>query len=836
MDLNFLGRKVDDISVIISYKIIELFSAGLYSSPNKAFEELVCNSYDAFAKNVSVYIPQDLTVPDAFIWVWDDGEGLNSNELKNLWKIGSSNKRIDSSRDNKRLQIGQFGIGKLATYILARKLTYLSKKDNKYLMVTMDYERISKSDNPMETNKIILDEKEISENEVNTILNYYTKYNPINANLTGTDSLSTWTLSILSDLKPKSYEIKIGRLKWILSTALPLNPDFKLYLNAEEITSSKINYPVMKEWIVGKDDDTANKMKNVTPGEKEITINGKVKKKYCIDFPNLNNVYGTITLYYDSLVEGKSSNLGRSHGIFLIIRGRLINLDDPLLGMEAFSHGTFNRLHIEIHADGLDNNLTSTREAVKDSLALSQLKEYLKKKINNEVRKYYMETISDNKDTKGISARLARTTYNTSKKPIKTFVQKIFDNEIHSPFLIEKPNEEDKEELLKFYNIESDEQIITNRDLVSTMSSSEPICKFNLKERSLKINMFHPFVANYIIDNRNLISLESIAITEILTEAHMYQLDIDEEYVYAVMQTRDETLRELAAQDKIAIPTAILGINDSLSDPNGLEEAVATALTALGFRAAKIGGPGKPDGIAEAILGYTSDSKSKNYKITFDAKSTKKEKIAAATAHLSGLKRHQTDYNANYCMEVAINYEGATDPKSAISKEAIEQKVTLLTAQDIMRILMLAVPKQISLTKLKELFDTCFSPVQVKEWIDKVESENPEQPPYDTLIDIIYKKQSTDTEMPSIDVVREQLNTTLSSHYSTKQVTTWLETLRSLLPQLIKIDSNRYVSIDCTPEVFKTRITSIISNSSLPKEFKSMCEKLLKERIIKQPL
>ena len=175
MDLNFLGRKVDDISVIISYKIIELFSAGLYSSPNKAFEELVCNSYDAFAKNVSVYIPQDLTVPDAFIWVWDDGEGLNSNELKNLWKIGSSNKRIDSSRDNKRLQIGQFGIGKLATYILARKLTYLSKKDNKYLMVTMDYERISKSDNPMETNKIILDEKEISENEVNTILNYYTK-------------------------------------------------------------------------------------------------------------------------------------------------------------------------------------------------------------------------------------------------------------------------------------------------------------------------------------------------------------------------------------------------------------------------------------------------------------------------------------------------------------------------------------------------------------------------------------------------------------------------------------------------------------------------------------
>lgn len=833
MDLNSLGKKVDEISVTISYKIIELFSAGLYSSPNKAFEELVCNSYDAFAKNVAVYIPQDLSTSNAFIWVWDDGEGLNSDELKNLWKIGSSNKRIDASRDNKRLQIGQFGIGKLATYILARKLTYLSKKDNKYLMVTMDYEHISRTDNPMETKNIILDEQEISEDEVNTLLGYYTKDNPINAKLTGSDSLNTWTLSILSDLKPKAYEIKIGRLRWILSTALPLNPEFKLYLNMAEVTSSKINCPIMKEWTIGKDDETANKIENVTAGEKEITINGNTEKKYCIDLPNLNNVYGTITLYQNSLVEGKASNLGRSHGIFLIIRGRLINLDDPLLGMEAFSHGTFNRLHIEVHADGLDDNLTSTREAVKDSFGLSQLKDYLKKKINNEVRKFYMESTSDAKDTKGISARLARTTYNTSKRPIKTFIQKIFDNEIFSPFLIEKPNEEDKEELLQSYDIESDEQIITNREIVATMSSSEPICKFNLKERLLKINMCHPFVANYILDNRNLVSLESIAITEILTEAHMYQLNIDEEDVHAIMKKRDDTLRELAAQDKIAIPSAMIDIRDSLSDPDGLEEAVAKALTALGFSATKIGGPGKPDGIAEAHLGYTPLAESKNYKVTFDAKSTQKTKIAAATAHLSGLKRHQTDYQADYCMEVAINYEGADDPESAISKESVIQKVTLLTAEDLMRILVLAVPKQISLTKLRELFETCYSPLQVKAWIDKVESENPEQPPYDTLIDIIYEKQSTDTETPSTDVVREILNTKLSTRYSRPQVTAWLETLQSLLPNLIKIDPGRYVSIECTPAVFKARATSIISNSSTPPEFRDIYKLLLKENLAK---
>ena len=35
MDLGTIGTKIDDIDVEISYKIIQLFSAGLYSSPNK---------------------------------------------------------------------------------------------------------------------------------------------------------------------------------------------------------------------------------------------------------------------------------------------------------------------------------------------------------------------------------------------------------------------------------------------------------------------------------------------------------------------------------------------------------------------------------------------------------------------------------------------------------------------------------------------------------------------------------------------------------------------------------------------------------------------------------
>ena len=44
-----LGSLKDQINVEISFQIIALFSEGLYSSPNKAIEELVSNAFDADA-------------------------------------------------------------------------------------------------------------------------------------------------------------------------------------------------------------------------------------------------------------------------------------------------------------------------------------------------------------------------------------------------------------------------------------------------------------------------------------------------------------------------------------------------------------------------------------------------------------------------------------------------------------------------------------------------------------------------------------------------------------------------------------------------------------------
>lgn len=802
MNLDTVGEKIDDIEVSISHRIIELFSAGLYSSPNKAFEELVCNSYDAFASKVAVYVPSDFTVEGAYIWVCDNGEGLNKDELKKLWRIGESSKREGNVRDKKRLQIGQFGIGKLATYILARKLSYISKKDGRYILATMDYNLIKE-----DYEKLLIDEREVKEEDAKALLEQYVNEKLVQFDLFGDNAEETWTVSLMTELKPKAGEIRLGRLKWILSTALPLNPGFELCFNGEKIVSSKINIPVMQKWVIGENDDTAKKIK--TAECRVVTCNGK--EEYFVDFENLKGVHGEFILYENSLVEGKSAELGRSHGIFLIIRGRLINLEDALLGMEAFSHGVFNRCRIIVNADELDKNLTSTREAVKDSVPFTQLKEYIKKKFNNEVRKYYFDQQIQMEEKKNVASRMAQTSYLTSKKPVYDFVQNFYSGRILNPILIERPLDEDREELLSLYekNLETGEQVIEHIKW-DYKNIDDPIAKLNLKSRVLTVNKAHPYVANYIDSNNNMIPLESMVITEVLTESHLYELNVDEETINMIIRKRDNTLRQLALADKVGIPAVAMYLKDSLNNPSGLEDAVARVLEAIGFEVTPIGGNGEPDGKADAFLGYDENGKSKGYSLTYDAKSTAKSRISAGTAHLSGLKRHQAKYNADYCIEVAIDYQGANDDDSAITFESQREKVTMISANDLIKLLLLVTPKQLGLDKLKDLFETCYSPRQVHEWIERLEKREVEIPPYYDLVDVIYDLQKNDTEAPVVEVVRRELNRKIDKKASSGEVREWLSLLVKLVPGCVSVEGN-YVSVQVKAETIKDRIHKAIS-------------------------
>lgn len=114
----------------------------------------------------------------------------------------------------------------------------------------------------------------------------------------------------------------------------------------------------------------------------------------------------------------------------------------------------------------------------------------------------------------------------------------------------------------------------------------------------------HPFIANYSDEFKSKLPIEFIAITEVLTEAHMYEICIPEESIHAIMKRRDKILRELVFGDRASAPLVAGMVKDALSDSTGLEDAIYKAFHTLGFETTKIGGSNNPDGYAVLFLDF----------------------------------------------------------------------------------------------------------------------------------------------------------------------------------------------------------------------------------------
>jgi hypothetical protein len=555
---------------------------------------------------------------------------------------------------------------------------------------------------------------------------------------------------------------------------------------------------IRRSWIIGKEDPTAKKMAGVEAKFDE-NLNGY---NYWVDFPNVKGVHGQIDLYDDSLDRGKSANLGRSHGIFLMVRGRLININDPLLGMASFSHGPFNSTRITVYADDLDIDLTSTRESIKEGPALAQIKLYIQKKFDNEVKKYYFEEENKIQSLQNISYRLSKASLTLAKAPLYKFAEKYFSHIIQNPILIESPPMSMKDTILSELKRELSEDESVIKDVKwEIFSFEEPIAKLDLVTSTVKLNLLHPFIANYSDAYKNTLPLEFIAITEVLTEVYLYELEIEEPVINKIMRRRDTTLRTLSLSVREGTPLIAQILNDSAKDSAGLEDSVLKAFSALGFETSKIGGNGEPDGIARAILGYDRRNVEKSYSVVYDAKSSQNPKISAATAKLSAIHRFKETYKADFGVVVANDFDGSDDDNSAISKETKQQKITAIRVKDLVRLLLLSGIYQIGTNKLRDLFETAYTPKEVNNWIEIVEKGEVRSEPFKELIEVIYSLQKSEIEPPDLSTVRYKLNELLGHE---KQITrdnvlTWVTSLKTIIPGYISLEED-IVGLQGKPE------------------------------------
>jgi hypothetical protein len=761
------------IDVEVTYQIIGLFSEGLYSSPYKALEELVSNSFDADASSVHVVVPPDLADRSASIAVIDNGVGMDAEGLRLHWIVGDSIKRRNRETATGRRTIGKFGIGKLAAYVLGDRLTHISRVGNEYFSTTMDFSVIPKTvsvgpraaakvHQPGRNGDVQLPLRKLKVNEAREALAIWLDNDGARKELQlfGRGASRSWTIAVISDLKPMAQEISPGMLRWLLGTAMPLRDDFRLYLNNQRVDSSKVKGKRVGSWTLGKN---LKQLPKPGPSTLESAINGEVEPPAFAHWHVVDQLLGPVSGYLEvfenPLDTGKSELIGRSNGFFVYVNGRLVNPYDSGFGIDrnTLRHGTFSRFRFVVNMDRLDEELRSSRESLRDGPQLIRAREILQGGFNF-ARSKLAAHADAKRSGRQATQRLAESPASLSEKPILRMILDVFDGRAAGRYVTvpEARAFADADALRD--HIEA--RIATGGGVVADVAYADlgvyrPIAVLDAVSGVLSINLEHPFVAHFADefgDERRNLPLQLFAMAELLLEAHLYGSGADSDDVETVLDERDELLRHLArtsgAKNSLVIAQELLA---SATSKKELEDAVVAAFDQLGFEAVPRGGNDDSDGIAEAYLPAV-DGEPQRYRVSLEAKSkeTVGAKVTKKGVEVSTIARHRDENNCDHAIVVGPRFQTGSDDLGAVVREIKSDRentgktITLITIDDLARLVRVAPIKRISLSQLRDLFQTASTPAESAKWIDDQSAR--ERPPakYRDILETVWSEQEDD--------------------------------------------------------------------------------------------
>jgi histidine kinase/DNA gyrase B/HSP90-like ATPase len=810
------GMTADKIEVRISYAIIDRFSEGLYSSPNKAFEELVSNSYDAGAHRVWVRVPESLKGADAYLAVIDDGVSMDLDGLRALWQVGVSPKRADDGAEvvhEGRAPIGKFGIGKLATYVLAEELTYVCRADGHIRAVTMDYGRAKgemSDPKPMSLEVVDLSDDDARK----TLAAAMGADDPVLDELFGADAPPSWTAAVLSRLKPRGVGVQSGRLRWILRTALPLGDQFKLWFNREQIESAKVDAVPPWEFIVGESD------KGVDGWPYADKIATDSEGRVGVDLPNAGFIHGAAQLFDISLKGGKSDERARSHGFFVKVRERLVNLDDETFGIDVeLHHGVLTRFRMEVHADGLDEHLSSPRESIQESVALKEVRDYLLA-VFNRARSYRAkQEEKTDADLLASSERIAGPPQALSTGPLRRVLRRVLAGEEALGQLLDL----DPDALGEAEKALASHDTLLQQVLIEPLGHEKPLVRYSVQQRAAIVNADHPFVSNYLDVHGAAEPLRLVGVTELLTQIYMVDEDLDPRLVHKILNRRDEFLRALVNIHPRSAVVVARQLRDSRSMKDELEDAVADALELMGFDVTRISGNGKPDGIARAMLGARQEGGgSRNYAVTYDAKSSGKDAIKAATAGSQTLRKHRKTYGADYSLLVAPGFQGAKqeakaaktsdgkkDEEAAIVENCTTDKITPITVDQLARVVELFPFRSLTPESIVSLFEA-HTPAAVTKWVDELAtSPAGKSPPPITELLVLIRDLSDSRDAVTVPALSTALKLQHKIELSVGELRGLLRGLAALAPNALWFEADQIALNASIPKVVKELTATI---------------------------
>lgn len=764
-----VGQEIEKISVSINSDIIRLFSEGLYQSPHKAVEELVSNSYDADARQVHVLLPEQPENGESHLaplWVIDDGHGMDADGFHQLWRVAESNKT--TSTPDGRDPIGQFGIGKLAAYVLAWKLMHLSRVGNKFLLTIMNFRDVAGRRNET-TDPIQIPLHEIDEATARSHLAEIEHRDPHAWALMFDEKKHspTWTAAALSDFKDLYNKLSTGRLRWVLSTGLPLHSNFKMSLNGERVTSSKKNLE-----IIHKIDFREN-------------------------LPGIGEVSGTARVHKKQLTTGKSELFGRSNGFFVRVRGRVINLEDELFGIQQLNHAAWSRFALEVDADGLREHLLSSREGVRDSDHIRDFRKYLSDKFN-QCRAAFDKWNRKENDQLDISILLLDNPSSHVTEPLFHSVRSTIEVGLES-FYIDIPSgieEEDRPQWLMGYKNEVTEKPFEKTEF-GDYGRNAPALRYDPATRKLVVNSAHPFIDKLTNGDKRRNPAKLFASSEVLIEGQLQDQGVDRSMINEFLRDRDSILR-LMAGDAPSTATEVLHLlGVANQNATALERAVGAAFQALGFKYERKGGnaPG-PDGVLWARLGRHERGIA-DYKLVYDAKQTDHSSVPAGRINPSTLEDFREQNDADFGFFIAEKYAAEENSEDALNRRMtseIGRRLTLLKIGHLKRLVNLHFRHGITLSELRLLFEGAHIVPQVDKWLDELEGRLAEQGeiPLNVLFEGLEEEKKDPKATPNIVAVRAKVPALQNFEPGR---------LNARLQAVEKIIGNRWIEVEGSGEV-----------------------------------
>ncbi|MGX6447176.1 ATP-binding protein [Patulibacter sp. S7RM1-6] len=686
------GTPVSSVPIAIDYAIIRHFSDHLYGSPNKAVEELVTNGYDALATDVRVYVPGE-QVADAVV-IWDDGESMDVEDLKQLWQIANSPKddgteRVaKSDRVAERKVIGKFGIGKLASYSVGNSITHLCKSADQFLLVNVDYralipdnddsdsqddEGAQKPDSPdrddavdvgltdaPSTQEAAVDGRSedievheapilrLDSDQARAWVDGLFRDDIDRGSLDEMWSRESWTLAVIGELK--DVTLPPGRLGWVLSTGMPLRDDFRIFVNDDRV-KPRLAKNVAQEWSLSNESLAASVAASWTEARDNSDVSGDLvhdrdpdDAKQLMDvitLPNLGEVRATVRFFADSLNKGKAAKHGRSYGFFIYVRGRLLNPDDALVLLSDPSFSMFYRTQWLIYADELDDELLADRERLRRDTAKSGELEALQRGLYLAARSEFDRLDQASKQEQSSASLLPVDSREGFREPFTSL-------------LLNSDGIEDAGFDLSSPSIER-----------SARDPGDPLAVLDSKIGGFSVNASHPLIAaikdrlgDGKVAKEAMRAVDLFAVAERLLEGHLYDTGMTETRIDAVLEWRDDLFRAMASRYRGAPDEIISQVREtSFLGRKPFEEALAELFRLMGFEATRDGAPGQKDVLVIAPIGTDE------FKFTVEGKGSANA-VKNDEAEISIAASHREKVGARHAIVVAREFTGFAKPDS----------------------------------------------------------------------------------------------------------------------------------------------------------------------------